>query len=53
MIDQMIITYCICDEVVKTFNIKDDIQCKMSTAEIMTFAITSAILYGGNYRITR
>jgi len=53
MLDQVIVIYCICDEVVKTLGIKDDIQCKMSTVEVMTFAIMSAQLYGGNYRRTR
>src|SRR5688572_15496038 len=45
--------YCICYEVVKTCSIKDDTQSKMSTAEIMTFAIFSALTYGCDYRKTR
>ena len=53
MLAQIVMIYCICDEVSKTFNIKDDIQCKMSSAEIMTFAIMSASIYGGDYRKTR
>jgi len=32
MLDQTIVIYCICDEVSKSLNIKDDSQCKMSTA---------------------
>ena len=53
MLDQMIIIYCICDEATKFCNIQDDIQCKMSSAEIMTFAIMTAEMYGGNYQRAR
>ena len=31
MLDQMIVIYCLCDEVTKTLGIADDIQCKMTT----------------------
>ena len=50
MFDQMIVIYCICDEVTKTLHITDDVQCKMTTAEVMTFALFAAMLYGGDYR---
>ena len=53
MLDQTIVIYCICDEVSKSLNIKDDSQCKMSTTEVMTFSIMSAMIYGCNYKITR
>lgn len=53
MLDQIVVIYCICDEVAKTFNIKDDDQCKMSTAEVMTFAVISAMLFGCDYKKTR
>ena len=53
MLDQTIVIYCICDEISKVLNIRDDNQCKMSSAEIMTFAVLSASLYGGDYRKTR
>jgi len=53
MLDQIVVIYCIFDEVSKTLNIKDDVQCKMSSAEVMTFAILSANLYGSDYRKTR
>ncbi|MBT3394673.1 MAG: transposase [Waddliaceae bacterium] len=36
MLDQAIVIFCICDEASKSLNIKDDSQCKMSTAEVMT-----------------
>jgi len=53
MLDQMVVIYCFCDEIVKTLNYKDDLQCKMSTAEIMTFSLMSAMIFGGNYRTSR
>ena len=53
MLDQTIVIYCICDEVVKSMNVKENQGCKMSTAEVMTFAILSAQLFGCDYRKTR
>jgi len=52
MLDQTIVIYCICDEITKALNIKDDPQCKMSIAEVMTFALMAATLFGGDYRRT-
>jgi len=43
----------ICDEVVKFFNLKDDPQYKMTNAEVMTFALLSALYYHANYRTAR
>ena len=53
MNEQAIVIFCICDEIVKCFGLKDDPQCKMSTAEVMTFALISATHYRGDYRTTR
>jgi hypothetical protein len=52
-LDQVVVIYCVCDEVTKCLNIFDDVQCKMLTSEVMTFAILSAMVYGCNYRLTR
>jgi len=52
MLDQTIVTYCICDELCKALAIQDDAQCKMTTAEVMTFALLSATLFGGDYKKT-
>jgi Transposase DDE domain len=49
----LILIYCICDDCVKMLRIKDDPQCKMSTAEIMTIAIASAQFFYGNFRRSR
>jgi len=53
MLDQTEVIYCICNEVLRALNISDDLQCKMSTSEIMTFSIMSGMIYGCNYRLTR
>ena len=53
MIDQSIVVYCICDEVCKVLRVRDDIQCKMTTAEIMTFAIYAASACYGDYKRAR
>jgi IS5 family transposase len=53
MNEQVITIFCICDEIVKSFAFFDDPQQKMSTSEIMTFALISALHYHANYRTTR
>ena len=53
MLDEKVVIYCICDEVWKSFNLEDDVQCKMSSPEVMTFSIISALYYGCNYQQTR
>ena len=47
---QMLLVYSIFDECVKIYTIKDDFQCKMSTAEVMTMSIASAQFFYGNFR---
>ena len=53
LITQTIFIYCLCDEVVQSLAIKDDAQCKMTTAEVMTFVLLSSIHYKCNYQTTR
>jgi len=48
-----IVTYVVCDEVVKLLGIREDPQIKMTLAEIMTVAIISAIQYSGNLEKAR
>lgn len=45
---EIIVTYVVCDDVVKSLKIKEDPQTKMSISEVMTTAITSTILFSGN-----
>lgn len=53
MLDAAVVIYCICDEVWKTFGSIDDLQCKMTSPEVMAFSIISAQYYGTNYCRTR
>lgn len=48
-----IVTYVVCDEVVKFLKIQEDPQVKMSLAEVMVVAIISAMQYAGNLEKAR
>lgn len=50
---QAIFIYCLCSNILESLNLKDDPQCKMNSAEIMTFVVISALHYQCNYRKTR
>jgi len=47
---EITIIYMLCDELTRTMDIKEDIQIKMSNAEVMTVVLTSARFFGGNIR---
>jgi Transposase DDE domain len=53
MNEQAIAIFCVCDEIVKYFSLKDDPQCKMTTSEVMTFALLSSTHFQCNYKKTR
>jgi hypothetical protein len=53
MDEQAIAIFCICDEVVKFYGSHENLTCKMTNAEVMTFAIISSLHYRADYRITR
>jgi hypothetical protein len=53
MLDTVTVIYCICDEVWGVFGLNDDPQCRMSSPEVMAFAIISAHFHGCNYQRTR
>ena len=53
MNQQAVVIYCICDEVVKYFGMKDDPQCKMSSSELVAFALLSATYFQCDYKRTR
>lgn len=50
---KIICIYCICDDFLNAFGIKDDKQCKMTSAEILTVAIVSALFFNGNFSRAR
>lgn len=50
---ELIVTYVVCDDIVKKLKIKEDVQAKMTTAEVMTTAIVAAGQYFGNIERAR
>ena len=51
--DNVILIYCLCDDVLKASGHKDDPQCHMTDAEICTVSIIAMIEYGGNFEKAR
>jgi hypothetical protein len=50
MENEITAAYTLCDELLKAMNIREDIQAKMNTAEVMTVALTAARFFGGHIR---
>jgi hypothetical protein len=50
---EIIEMYCSVDDLLKSMKIKDDIQAKMTTAEVITVALVSARFFGGNIETSR
>lgn len=50
---KIICIYCICDDFLSAFGLKDDKQCRMTSAEILTVAIVSALFFNGNFARAR
>jgi len=48
---QIIAIYCVCDDLLKAMDQRDDRQCQMSGAEVMTTAIVAALYFGGNFAL--
>lgn len=49
----IVLVYCLCDDLLKWQHHRDDPQCSLTDAEIMTIAIVSALYYGGNQALSR
>lgn len=48
-----VLTYVICDEVIKVLGIEEDPQARMSNAEVAAFTILASREFGGNHRRAR
>jgi|SRR5688572_20195751 IS5 family transposase len=46
---RIIAIYCLCDDLLRVMRYRDDRQCQMSSAEVMTTAIVAALYLGGNF----
>lgn len=50
---QIIIIFCVIDDILKSIKFSDNMQAKTSSAEIMTIAITASLIFGGNHEKSR
>ena len=48
---QIILVYCLCDDLLKALGHKEDKQCQMSDAEVMTTALVAALFFGGKQNL--
>jgi hypothetical protein len=48
MDSQIVAVFCLCDDILKALYHREDRQCWISDAEIMTIALTAALHFGGN-----
>ena len=50
---QIVIVYCICEDILKAIHHYEDPQCQMSDAEVLTTAIVAMQWFGGNFERAR
>jgi len=50
---QIIAIYCVCADVLRAMGHREDAQCAMSDAEVLTTAIVAALYFGGNFEKAR
>jgi len=50
---QIITVYCLCADLLSAMGHKENGQCQVSDAEIMTIGIVAALYFGGNYSMAR
>jgi hypothetical protein len=50
---QIVAVFCLVADILKAMRHREDEQCKMSDAEVMTTAIIAALYFGGNYAQAR
>ncbi len=46
---RIIVVYCVCDDYLKRIEHREDRQCRLSDAEVMTIALVAALEFGGNF----
>ena len=49
MDDQIIATFCLCDDLLKAMHHQEDRQCQMNDAEVMTTAFVASLFFRGNH----
>src|ERR671930_1821536 len=53
MDDKIIATFCLCDDLLKAMQHKEDRQCQMNDAEVMTTACIASLCFRGNQESAR
>lgn len=53
MDDEILTIYCLCDDLLINLNYQDHPSCLMSSAEVMTVALSATLYFGGNYALAR
>lgn len=53
MQDTITTMFCLCDDFLKANGCRDDAQCRVSTAQVMTTPLVAAAFFGGNLALTR
>lgn len=53
MDDQIILIYCLCDDLMKAMHYRENPQCQMSDAEVVTTALVAALFFAGNMERAR
>lgn len=46
---RIILVYCLCDDLLKALRHREDRQCQLCDAEVMTVALVAALYYSGNF----
>ena len=46
---QIVVVFCLCDDMLKALHHYEDSQCQMSDAEVMTTAIVAMLYFKGNF----
>jgi hypothetical protein len=53
MQDTIVTIYCLCDDLLKGMQHRDDVQTRFSTAQVMTVPLVAASFFGGNNALAR
>ncbi len=48
----IVAVYCLCADMLAALHHRDDRQCHLTDAEVMTIALVAALFFGGNYALT-
>jgi hypothetical protein len=53
MQDTITTMFCLCDDFLKANDYRDDLQCRVSSAQIMTVPLVACTFFGGNFALAR